>query len=170
MWMETCRNYGISFNEDFSLANVLSDAVQIRNWSLNGLPLDSVSIENAIMMNNNSKYPLMIDPQLQANHWLKKHLRGKLYIIRADSKEEIYEKQSDALITHFMKGHTVLVENVDEVIDNIYNPLISQSWFEENGSLMIEWNTKNKEFNVLRLYVLLTEIELKLTFSNVINL
>ena len=38
---------------------------------MSGLPVDSFSIENAIMMYTGMKWPLMVDPQGQANRWIK---------------------------------------------------------------------------------------------------
>jgi hypothetical protein len=49
---------------DFSLVDSLSDAVQVRGWTLSKLPNDKFSIENAIILDNSSRWPLMIDPQV----------------------------------------------------------------------------------------------------------
>ena len=78
---------------------------------MDGLPRDSFSIENAIIMSNSSRWPLMIDPESQANKWIRK----------MENKEEnlLILKLSD---DHFLKllenkilfGHPVLLENVGE--------------------------------------------------------
>lgn len=47
----------------FSLAQTLGDVMQIRDWTIYGLPSDQFSIENAIIIRNAGRYPLMIDPQ-----------------------------------------------------------------------------------------------------------
>lgn len=39
---------------------------QILHWHTESLPQDSHSVENAIIIKNNSKWPLLIDPQGQA--------------------------------------------------------------------------------------------------------
>ena len=39
---------------------------------MNGLPSDTVSVDNAIITTGTTRWPLMIDPQTQANTWLKK--------------------------------------------------------------------------------------------------
>ena len=44
---------------------------------MNDLPSDSVSLDNAILAQKSSRWPLMIDPQTQANKWLKKMLRNR---------------------------------------------------------------------------------------------
>ena len=45
---------------------------------MNDLPSDTVSLDNAILAQKSSRWPLMIDPQTQANKWLKKMLRNRL--------------------------------------------------------------------------------------------
>ncbi|GFH33656.1 uncharacterized protein HaLaN_33058, partial [Haematococcus lacustris] len=42
-----------------------------RAWGIAGLPNDSFSIDNGIMVANARRWPLMIDPQTQANKWIK---------------------------------------------------------------------------------------------------
>lgn len=41
----------------------LGEPVLIRSWSIDGLPVDTFSIENAIIVTNARRWPLMIDPQ-----------------------------------------------------------------------------------------------------------
>jgi len=38
---------------------------------MSGLPVDSFSSENGLIMENSLKWPLIIDPQGQANRWIK---------------------------------------------------------------------------------------------------
>lgn len=45
------------------MPETLGNAMQIRAWSLWGLPFDNFSVENAIIVTNAQRYPLMIDPQ-----------------------------------------------------------------------------------------------------------
>ena len=46
--------------------------MKIREWSIAGLPNDQLSIDNAIVVANARRWPLFIDPQNQANKWVKK--------------------------------------------------------------------------------------------------
>jgi dynein heavy chain len=43
----------------------------MREWGLFSLPNDNFSLENAIINVNTRRWPLFIDPQGQANKWLK---------------------------------------------------------------------------------------------------
>jgi dynein heavy chain 2 len=44
-------------------------------WKKEGLPADTLSMENAIMIMNTQRTPLVIDPATQASEWLKINLR-----------------------------------------------------------------------------------------------
>lgn len=53
------------------MADTLGNPMQIRSWSLSGLPTDNFSVENGIIVTNARRWSLMIDPQGQANKWIK---------------------------------------------------------------------------------------------------
>lgn len=49
----------------------------IRDWIIDGLPSDTVSIENAIFSKEGNRWPFLIDPQNQAFKWLNKSYSQK---------------------------------------------------------------------------------------------
>jgi len=70
-WKRLCSDANISFSPNITLEGVLGDPVEIERWIEFGLPRDSVSIENAIIIKHSAQWPLLIDPQLQATMWIK---------------------------------------------------------------------------------------------------
>lgn len=42
-----------------------------RTWQMYGLPRDPLSVESAVLMWNSRRWPLIIDPQTQANKWIR---------------------------------------------------------------------------------------------------
>lgn len=68
---------GINCSATYSLTDVLGDPVTIRQWLISGLPNDTLSIENGIIVANSRRWPLMIDPQGQANKWIKTFEKSK---------------------------------------------------------------------------------------------
>ena len=43
----------------------------MREWQESGLPTDALSTDNGIFIFNCRRWPLIIDPQGQANKWIK---------------------------------------------------------------------------------------------------
>ena len=51
--------------DKYSLSGTLGEPIKIQQWNIFGLPKDSFSIDNAVIVFNSKRWPLMIDPQLQ---------------------------------------------------------------------------------------------------------
>ena len=62
-WVEQCNVKKIPCSESFSLNATLGSPVKIRAWNIAGLPVDSFSVDNGIIVDNARRWPLMIDPQ-----------------------------------------------------------------------------------------------------------
>ena len=45
-----CQKHGVPCSDVFSLSATLGDQVKIREWNIAGLPNDSLSIDNAIVI------------------------------------------------------------------------------------------------------------------------
>ncbi|CAF5215516.1 unnamed protein product, partial [Rotaria magnacalcarata] len=82
-WVEGCKEHKIPVSDNPSIINVLADAFSIRQWVTQGLPRDDFSTENAILVTKGRRWPLIIDPQEQANRWIKnKEKENALKIIK----------------------------------------------------------------------------------------
>ena len=66
--------------------SLLTDDAQIATWNNENLPSDRMSIENATILTNAERWPLMIDPQLQGVKWIKTRVGEELKIIRLGQK------------------------------------------------------------------------------------
>ena len=63
-WTQACQDNDVPCSSDFRMAAVLGDPVLIREWVIQGLPNDSFSIDNAIIVGKARRWPLLIDPQV----------------------------------------------------------------------------------------------------------
>jgi dynein heavy chain len=70
-FIRMCDATGLPRSPRYSLERALGQPVKVRQWLIAGLPNDSFSIENGIIVANARRWPLMIDPQGQANKWIK---------------------------------------------------------------------------------------------------
>jgi dynein heavy chain len=58
----------VPHTKDTNLQLCLKDPVKMRAWNIAGLPSDSLSEDNGIIVSKARRWPLMIDPQVpQAN-------------------------------------------------------------------------------------------------------
>lgn len=81
-WQKEMKSRKIPFHNNLNLIEMLTDAPTIREWNLQGLPNDDLSIQNGIIVTKASRYPLLIDPQTQGKIWIKnKEGRNDLQVI-----------------------------------------------------------------------------------------
>lgn len=64
-WLSDIANKAIPFTDGIDPLMVLSTLSDQAIWKTEGLPADRVSLENAAIINSCSRFPLIIDPQLQ---------------------------------------------------------------------------------------------------------
>ncbi|MGH0118801.1 UNVERIFIED_CONTAM: hypothetical protein FKN15_062263 [Acipenser sinensis] len=128
-WHILCKQRKVPCSDEFTLSNTLGDPVKIRAWQIAGLPVDSFSIDNGIIVSNSRRWPLMIDPQGQANKWIKNMEKSnKLSVI----------KLSDANYVRTMEnalqfGTPVLLENIREELDAVLEPVLLKQTFKQQG-------------------------------------
>ncbi|PHJ15712.1 atpase family associated with various cellular activities domain-containing protein, partial [Cystoisospora suis] len=65
----------LSCTSSFQLTEFLSDPIELRDWCLQGLPDDPISLTNGVLVSyvatKLDRSPLLIDPQQQAKKWIK---------------------------------------------------------------------------------------------------
>lgn len=142
----------ISFTENINMRSVLGKDVTIRSWAVAGLPSDNLSIENGIIMFGSRRWPLMIDPQTQANKFIK-----KMGAQTEDVNLDVFKLSENNLIRSLelaiQFGKWVLLENIGEYIDPALEPILlqqkvkqGQNWTIKIGERSIPYNDNFKFF------------------------
>ncbi|KAJ3210279.1 Dynein heavy chain 7, axonemal [Dinochytrium kinnereticum] len=149
-WKKVCVEAGIPCSESFSLSKTLGDPIKIRAWTIAGLPSDSFSVDNGIIVSNARRWPLMIDPQGQANKWVKNMEKdNNLQIIKLTDAD--YVRNLENAITF---GAPVLLENVKEELDPILDTVLQKQTFRSGGALCIRLGDAVIEYSEsFRLYI-----------------
>uniref|UniRef100_A0A5F9CIR0 Dynein axonemal heavy chain 3 n=1 Tax=Oryctolagus cuniculus TaxID=9986 RepID=A0A5F9CIR0_RABIT len=128
-WLANCKDKVIPGSSDFSLSNTLGDPVKIRAWQIAGLPIDSFSIDNGIIVSNSRRWALMIDPQGQANKWIKNMEKAnKLSVIKFSDSNYVRTLENALQL-----GTPVLLENVGEELDAFIEPILLKATFKQQG-------------------------------------
>jgi len=113
----------------------------------------------------------MIDPQAQANRWIRNSYHEEIVIVKL-SDSETYQRKVD---TALRLGHKVLIEDVLEEIDPALDNILQKAIFDNNGLPTIHFGGKdityNDEFQLFMTSKLpnphyLPEVCIKLTIIN----
>jgi dynein heavy chain len=142
-WLDKLHEEKIPAGASFDLAAIIGDEIKIRQWLINKLPNDTVSKENAIIQDNARRWPLMIDPQLQANKWIRSEHGEKLKVLRLSRSD--YGRMLENAIQF---GFPVLIENILETLDPMLEPLLQKATFKAGSLLMIRLGDTTLEYNV----------------------
>lgn len=102
------------------LAMICDDA-QIAEWNNEGLPSDRMSTENAVILMNSARWPLIIDPQLQGIKWIKQKYGDKLVVLRLTHRGYL-----DTIERAITNGDILLIENIEESVDAVLDPLLGR--------------------------------------------
>ncbi|XP_045475837.1 dynein axonemal heavy chain 3 [Harmonia axyridis] len=170
-WNVFAKNSGIPCSDVFSLVTTMGEPVLIRAWNIAGLPVDNYSIENGIIVKEARRWPLMIDPQGQANKWIKNMEKyNKLAVIKLTDSN--YTRILDNAITF---GTPVMLENVNEEIDAVLDPVLAKNMFKQQGVWYLKFGDNVLEYNFdFRFYITtrlrnphyLPELAVKVTLLN----
>eukprot|EP00794_Sanderia_malayensis_P008808 gene8808-9750_t len=170
-WVTLCNEEKIPCSESFSLNATLGEPVKIRDWQISGLPVDSFSVDNGIIVDNTRRWPLMIDPQGQANKWVKNlEKKNRLGVIKLSDAN-----YARALENAIQFGTPILLENVGEELDPLLEPLLLKQTFKQSGVEYIKLGENVLEYSRdFRFYITtrlrnphyLPEVSVKVTVLN----
>jgi dynein heavy chain len=121
-WLQEVQEKSLPFSPAFSFVNLLAEPVKVRQWNLQGLPADDFSTENGVIVTRGSRWPLMIDPQAQANKWVRKMEGEALSVIDLKMKDFLR-----AIENGISFGLPVLLQDVLEELDPSLEPVLSKS-------------------------------------------
>ena len=141
-WVQKVKG-GTVLIDDAPTVQLLSDPVEIRGWGINGLPMDTLSVENAIFVTRSRRWPMMIDPQGQANRWVKAmNKERKLRIIKLTQGDFLRVLESSIRV-----GIPVLLENVLEALDPALDPVLLKQTFKQQGRVMIRLGDTDVDYS-----------------------
>ncbi|XP_067120585.1 dynein axonemal heavy chain 3-like isoform X2 [Centruroides vittatus] len=140
-WHRACTERSIPCSEHFSIVETLGDLTQIQYWQSLGLPVDDFITENCLIANHSRKCSLIIDPHGIAKKWIESFEENLIILKITDVK--LMNKIKEAL----KQGNPILLENVDENIDTILDPILLKQTFKSSENEFIQLNEDIIEYS-----------------------
>ena len=144
-WREALTENDIKHTKNITMTKVLGNEVTIRQWGIAGLPSDKLSVENGITIFKSRRWPLMIDPQTQANKFIKN--LGK----ESETGLDVFKQSETNLLRNLemaiQMGRWVLLENINESLDPALEPILLQQKIRQGTSWVMKLGEKTVTYN-----------------------
>ncbi|KAI8122976.1 axonemal, Dynein heavy chain 10 [Lucilia cuprina] len=149
-WLEDIKYNKIPIQIPFRIDENLTTDIEVSTWSSEGLPPDDLSVQNGVLTVRSSRFPLCIDPQLQAWTWIKrKEQKNNLKILSFNDSD--FLKQLEMSI---MYGIPVLFEDVDDYIDPVIDNVLQKNIQIASGRKFLILGDKDVDYDPnFRLYL-----------------
>ncbi|KAL0116299.1 hypothetical protein PUN28_011253 [Cardiocondyla obscurior] len=122
----------IPYTPDLDPISLMSDDATIAQWNNEGLPTDRMSSENATILANSSRWPLMIDPQMQGIKWIKNKYRDDLLVLRLTQHNYL-----DKIEYAIANGKIVLLESIMETVDAVLDPILGRVFINRGRAIKV---------------------------------
>ena len=135
IWLPDIIERKIPLTDDVDPLRVLSGESDWAKWQNEGLAADRVSLENGAIVLKSTRWPLMIDPQLQGVKWIRNRMANTNLLKVTQLNQKNYIRVVQLAI---QSGHTVLIESCPEDIDATLNPVLSRAIIHRAGEEFIK--------------------------------
>ncbi|KAM4652007.1 dynein axonemal heavy chain 1 [Discoglossus pictus] len=132
-WTVRLRELGVPCTQEPSLIGTLGDPVKIRSWQIAGLPNDTLSVENGVITQYSQRWSHYIDPQGQANKWIKNMEKDNgLEVVKLSDRDFLRSLENAIRF-----GKPFLLENVGEELDPALEPVLLKQTYKQQGSTVL---------------------------------
>ncbi|XP_054832932.1 dynein axonemal heavy chain 1 [Eublepharis macularius] len=133
-WISKLKLHHVPHTKEPNLIATLGDPVKIRSWQIAGLPNDTLSIENGMITQFSQRWTLFIDPQGQANKWIKNLEKDNGLDTSKLSDRDFLRSLENAI----RFGKPFLLENVGEELDPALEPVLLKQTYKQQGSTVLK--------------------------------
>ena len=171
-WSRKASQLGMVWSSGriFRVADVVDPVIR-RHWVAKGLPSDDVSQDNATIVTKASRWPLCIDPQGQANVWLRRLYRDRGIKVLQPRDPNLMKTLENAIRV----GQPVLLENMGETVDATLEPLLQKHLVKQGSRLLLRLRDTSIEYDPNFVFFMTTrmsnphylpDIQIKVTLVN----
>lgn len=149
-WRALVIKLDMPHSETYALKDILGTDIKIQNWCIAGLPRDSFSIDNGIIQDNSMRWSLLVDPQGQANKWVKTMEKANdLQVLKFSDGN--YMKVIETCLEY---GKPALMECILEEVEAPLDPILLKNTYTQGGKEFIALGENVIEYHPnFRLYM-----------------
>ncbi|CAD7968195.1 unnamed protein product, partial [Amoebophrya sp. A25] len=133
---------GLKFSPALSVTDYLVTTTERFQFVSNGLPDDELCVENAVIIKNYQRYPLILDPSGQALSWLQQEYKKKEMHVTSLLDPKFYKILESAV----RFGTPVLLTDVER-LDPVLNGILNKETHKKGGRSMITLGDQEVDFS-----------------------
>jgi dynein heavy chain 1, cytosolic len=141
-WREQLSLSGIHFKQLNEITEFLSTADERVQWQNNGLPVDDLCTENAIILKHFNRYPLVIDPSGRAFDFLQNESKDRRLTVTS-FLDDSFVKQLESSLRF---GNPILIQDAEH-LDPILNHVLNKEYQRTGGRVLIQLGKQEIDFS-----------------------
>ncbi|KAM9542404.1 LOW QUALITY PROTEIN: dynein axonemal heavy chain 1-like [Guaruba guarouba] len=133
-WLRQLSENNVPHTQEPNLISTLGDPVEICSWKIAGLANDTLSVEIGVIAQFSQGWTLYIDPQGEANKWIKNLEKMNNLEVSKLSVRDFNSSLESAIIF----GKPFLLENVSEELDLALEPILLEQTYKQQGNTVLK--------------------------------
>ncbi len=148
-WLEQLGLSGINYKMHNPVTEYLSNADERLHWQENGLPVDDLCTENAIILKRFNRYPLIIDPSGRATEFLQNECKDRRLTVTS-FLDDSFIKQLESSLRF---GNPILIQDAEH-LDPVLNHVLNKEYQKTGGRVLIQLGKQEIDFSpAFKLYL-----------------
>lgn len=141
-WLGQLSLSGISYKMHNPVTEYLSTADERLKWQENGLPVDDLCTENAIILRRFNRYPLIIDPSSRATEFLQNENKDRRLTVTS-FLDDTFIKQLESSLRF---GNPILIQDAEH-LDPVLNHVLNKEYQKTGGRVLIQLGKQEIDFS-----------------------
>lgn len=141
-WLQQLSASGLKLKQPNPMTEYLSTTDEQLRWQANGLPVDDLCTENAVILKRYNRYPLIIDPSGSISNFLLKQSTDRRLTVTS-FLDPNFTKQLESAIRF---GNPILIQDAEH-IDPVLNPVLNKEYQRTGGRVLIQLGKQQIDFS-----------------------
>lgn len=141
-WLGQLGLSGINYKMHNPVTEYLSNADERLKWQDNGLPVDDLCTENAIILKRFNRYPLIIDPSGRATEFLQNESKDRRLTVTS-FLDDSFIKQLESSLRF---GNPILIQDAEH-LDPVLNHVLNKEYQKTGGRVLIQLGKQVIDFS-----------------------